>query len=156
MIGFITFLVYVIAIFLIDNYVFFIVALLFNMLIIINFRLNFRKVFNNLVGVSFFALFTFVVNLIVLTPFEAFFIAVKLLLVCNVTYIFSKIFTPFKMIEALEKLLYPAQAVGVESRNIGILICIAISFIPIFKEEMTDLVNNIFKTITTQSGKILK
>lgn len=136
MIGFITFLVYVIAIFLIDNYVFFIGVLLVNMLIIISFRLNFRKVFNNFIGISFFSLFTFAVNLIVLTPFEAFIIAVKLLLVCNVTYIFSKIFTPFKMIEALEKLLYPVQAVGVQSRDIGILICIAISFIPIFKEEM--------------------
>ena len=35
-------------------------------------------------------------------------------------------------------------------------IVVLIALVLIFKEQMTDIVNNIFKTITSQSGKILK
>ena len=37
-----------------------------------------------------------------------------------------------------------------------LIIVVLIGIVLIFKEQMTDIVNNIFKTITSQSGKILK
>lgn len=45
---------------------------------------------------------------------------------------------------------------GITSVEIILILVILIGLVLIFKEQMTDLVNNIFKTITTQSGKILK
>ena len=45
---------------------------------------------------------------------------------------------------------------GITSVEIILILVILIGLVLIFKEEMTDLVNNIFKTITSQSGKVLK
>ena len=45
---------------------------------------------------------------------------------------------------------------GITSVEIILILVVLIALVLIFKEQMTDLVKNIFKTITTQSGKILK
>lgn len=45
---------------------------------------------------------------------------------------------------------------GITSVEIILILVILIGLVLIFKEQMTDLVNNIFKTSTSQSGKILK
>lgn len=45
---------------------------------------------------------------------------------------------------------------GITSVEIILILVVLIALVLIFKEQMTDLVNNIFKTITSQSGKILK
>ena len=45
---------------------------------------------------------------------------------------------------------------GITTVEIILILVVLIALVLIFKEQMTDIVNNIFKTITTQSGKILK
>ena len=45
---------------------------------------------------------------------------------------------------------------GITSVEIILILVILIGLVLIFKEQMTELVNNIFKTITSQSGKVLK
>ena len=45
---------------------------------------------------------------------------------------------------------------GITSVEIILILVVLIGLVLIFKEQMTDIVNNIFKTITSQSGKILK
>lgn len=45
---------------------------------------------------------------------------------------------------------------GITSVEIILILVVLIGLVLIFKEQMTSIVNNIFKTITTQSGKILK
>ena len=45
---------------------------------------------------------------------------------------------------------------GISSVEIILILVVLIGLVLIFKEQMTDIVNNIFKTITSQSGKILK
>lgn len=45
---------------------------------------------------------------------------------------------------------------GITSVEIILILVILIGLVLIFKEQMTELVNNIFKTITTKSGTILK
>lgn len=37
-----------------------------------------------------------------------------------------------------------------------LILVVLIALVLIFKEQMTNIVNNIFKTITSQSNKILK
>ena len=49
-----------------------------------------------------------------------------------------------------------SEELGITSVEIILILVVLIALVLIFKEEMTDLVNNIFKTISTQSGKILK
>ena len=45
---------------------------------------------------------------------------------------------------------------GITTVEIILISVVLIALVLIFKEQMTDIVNNIFKTITSQSGKILK
>lgn len=45
---------------------------------------------------------------------------------------------------------------GITSVEIILILVVLIGLVLIFKEEMTDIVNHIFKTITSQSGKVLK
>jgi len=45
---------------------------------------------------------------------------------------------------------------GITSVEIILILVVLISLVLIFKEQMTDIVNDIFKTITKQSGKILR
>lgn len=45
---------------------------------------------------------------------------------------------------------------GITSVEIILILVVLVGLVLIFKEQMTTIVNNIFKTITTQSGKILK
>lgn len=54
----------------------------------------------------------------------------------------------------LKRLMYDEQ--GITTVEIILILVVLIALVLIFKEEMTDIVNDIFKTITSQSGKVLK
>ena len=45
---------------------------------------------------------------------------------------------------------------GITTVEIILVLVVLIALVLIFKEQMTEIVNNIFKTITSQSDKILK
>ena len=45
---------------------------------------------------------------------------------------------------------------GITTVEIILILGVLIALVLIFKEQMTNIVNNIFKTITSQSNKILK
>lgn len=45
---------------------------------------------------------------------------------------------------------------GITSVEIILILVVLIGLVIIFREQMTDIVNNIFKTITSKSGQILK
>ena len=45
---------------------------------------------------------------------------------------------------------------GITTVEIILILVELIALVLIFKEQMTEIVNNIFKTITSQSNKILK
>lgn len=48
------------------------------------------------------------------------------------------------------------EELGITSVEIILILVVLIALVLIFKEQMIELVNNIFKTITSQSGKVLK
>ena len=45
---------------------------------------------------------------------------------------------------------------GITTVEIILILVVLIALVLIFKEQMTNIVNNIFKTITSQCNKILK
>ena len=45
---------------------------------------------------------------------------------------------------------------GLTTVEIILILVVLIALVLIFKEQMAEIVNNIFKTITSQSNKILK
>ena len=71
------------------------------------------------------------------------FIFCMTILVCNMTYIFSKRITPNKLQFVVEKLLSPLKIFKIDSREIGIIVCIGITFIPIIQKEIEELKNSL-------------
>ncbi len=59
----------------------------------------------------------------------------------------------FKMGSLCERFLREETAVGVV--EIILILVVLISLVLIFKQQLTSIVNNIFKNITTQTNKIL-
>lgn len=51
---------------------------------------------------------------------------------------------------------FMSEESGITSVEIILILVVLIALVLIFKEQMTDIVNNIFKTITSQSGKVMK
>lgn len=58
------------------------------------------------------------------------------------------------MLSKLKSFLKDEQ--GVTTVEIILVLVVLIALVLIFKEQMTEIVNNIFKTITSQSNKVLK
>ena len=56
------------------------------------------------------------------------------------------------MFQRIKKLL--CNNAGLSSVEIILILVVLIGLVLIFKDQMTDLVNNIFKTIVKQSGKV--
>lgn len=86
-----------------------------------------------------FILFTVVIDVFVMDIMDAIKIGVRLIMVCHITYIFGKTTTAMQMAKAVQKLLYPLKWFGVNINNIGIMISLSITFIPIIKKEIENI-----------------
>lgn len=134
---FIFFLLYVISIFFIKNNIALIGALIINIILILIYKINLKKLLNNLSKISIFVLITTLINVFVVDINYAIIIGIKLILVCTITYIFSTTLSYMEFATVIETLAYPLKLIGVNPKDIGLLITIALSFIPILKEELS-------------------
>lgn len=136
-IKFIFFLLYVISIFFIKNNIALICALIINIILILIYKINLKKLLNNLSKISIFVLITALINVFVVDINYAIIIGIKLILVCTITYIFSTTLSYMEFATVIETLAYPLKLIGLNPKDIGLLITIALSFIPILKEELS-------------------
>ena len=140
-IKFILFLIYVVGIFFINNYIILGIIAIFNLILMIISKINVKKSIINLIKLLPFILFTAVINLIFANLDFAILITVRLILVCNMSYIFSKIITYLEFAEVIEKLCYPLKILKINPKEIGLIITIALSFMPIVKNELFQMKN---------------
>lgn len=134
---FIFFLLYVISIFFIKNNIALIGALIINIILILIYKISLKKLLNNLSKISIFVLITALINVFVVDINYAIIIGIKLILVCSITYIFSTTLSYMEFATVIETLAYPLKLIGLNPKDIGLLITIALSFIPILKEELS-------------------
>ena len=135
-IKFIFFLMYVILIFFIKSNIALIGALTINIILIIVYKINLNNLINNIIKIFIFVLITAIINAFVVNINYAILIGIKLILVCIMTYIFSKVLSYMEFATVIEDLAYPLKFVGINPKDLGLLITIAISFIPILREEL--------------------
>lgn len=157
LIKFILFLIYTVGIFFIENYIVLASIAIFNLLLMIIVKININNAINNLVKLLPFILFTVVVNILFADLEFAILIGVRLILVCNLSYIFSKTITYTEFGEIIEKLMCPFKIFGVNPKEIGLVITIALSFMPIMKSEFEQIRNVLkVKGIRPTNFNILK
>lgn len=66
-------------------------------------------------------------------------IGIRLILVCNITYIYSQKQTTRKLQIAIEKILFPLKIFKVNPREISIIVSISIAFIKVMQKEIENL-----------------
>jgi energy-coupling factor transporter transmembrane protein EcfT len=118
-----------------------IVPLIFNLFLIIVLKLSLYKVARNLLQISVLVIITVLFNLILDNIENSVMVGLKLLLVCNSTYIFAAVFSYNALGQAIQILMYPLKIFGINPKDIGLLVCIAIAFIPILRDELQQIKN---------------
>ena len=145
----IAFLIYTSSIFFIKNINLLLVILAFQILLILTLKIPFKKVIYNLYKYSFVIIITLIFNILFGYFKEAFLISFKLILVCNIGFIFSYKMGFSNIIFALEQLFTPLKLLKINPKDISLIINIAITSIPIF-------IRNISQILTTMEAKGLK
>ena len=77
-----------------------------------------------------FVLFTF---------YNAVWVGVKLIIVCNVTMIYSCTTSVAGVANTIKLLFSPLSFIGIDTEQIRIMVCISLSMIPIFKRDLYEL-----------------
>ncbi len=135
----ILFLVYTMSIFLIKQYQFPLIILGVNLLLTLILKVSIRETISNIFSIIFFIILTMVINIIAVDVKTGIMIGIKLILVCNITFIFSKQINYLELAEALEKIFSVLKFIKVNPRNISIMICIGITFIPTLKRQIKQI-----------------
>ena len=135
---FVLFLIYTIVIFLINDYKLLGIVALINIFFIILLKLNIKNMIISLAKLFIFIMFTIIVNIFLESINYAIMVGIKLILICNITYIFSKTISYMEFAKVIENIFYPLKIFGVNPKNIGLIICIALAFVPILKKELEE------------------
>ena len=130
------FMIYTISIFLIKRDEFTVIVLCVNFLLTIILKISIKEEVSNILGIIILILFTAIINSIFVDMGTGVRIGIKLILVCNITFIFSKIMNYTELADALERIFSIFKVLKINSKNISLMICICISFIPTIKKQM--------------------
>ncbi len=152
-IKFFIFLIYIIGIFFVDNFIILGIAAIFNLILIYASKINLKKTIINLIKLLPFILFTSLINLLFINFKSAALIMIRLILVCNISYIFSRIITYIEFAEIIEKIFYPFRILKINPKDISLIVTIAISFIPIMRDELLQM-RNVLKVKGIKYSKI--
>ncbi len=136
---FILFLIYTICVFFIKSYACLGILCIINILLMIILRQNIKKALFNILKLMPFVIFTAGINMILSGVNYGALIGIRLIIVCNMTYIFSRKMTPQKLQYVIETILKPLKIIKIDSKEIGIIVCIGITFIPIIQKEMLEI-----------------
>lgn len=139
LIKFILFLMYTVGVFFVEDYISFALIALFNIILMLIAKVNLKKSFNNTIKLMPFILFTMAINTIFADFKFSILIGIRLILIRNLTYIFSKTISYMEFAQVIEKMVYPLKLFGINPEEIGLIVIIALSFIPIIKNEFEQI-----------------
>ncbi len=159
----ILFLSYTTLIFFVKQYYLLGVIFSINIILMFIFRVNFKKGVLFIIKLLPFIIFTAILNIVLGDINLGILIGLRLILVCNITYIYSEIQTIRNLQIAIEKILMPLRIFKINSKDISIIVGISVAFIPIVKKEIENLKCSLiskgfeinFKNVITRSNCIL-
>lgn len=146
-------LTYTVVIFFINNYIILSLIAVLNLILMLLFKVPKIKALKNIYFLSFFILFTAIFNYWLADSNTALLIAIRLILVCNFTYTFAYIFSPMEIAKSIETICFPLKIFGINPKDIGLIISIALTFIPIISNEFAQIKYSL-KVKGVQTNKI--
>lgn len=130
------FISYTIIVFATFNYYIIGAYCILNILIMLISKVKIINAIKNIMFLLPFILFTTIINILLADIEYAILITIRLVIVCNVTYSFTHILTTMELANAIERLFYPFKIVKINPKDISLIICIGIAFIPILGREL--------------------
>ena len=141
-ISFLTFIIYTTLIFFTpNNYIYIVIATAINIIAMIAIKVNIRNALKNLLNILPFIALTGIINSILENYIYAMYISVKLILVCNITYTYSRTTTAFLVAKTVKMLCKPLELFKINTDDIEILVALGITMVPVLKKEFLDLKN---------------
>ena len=138
-IKFLLFLIYSTSIFFFPNHQIVLVFLFFNLLAMTLMRKHAKDISIRTFKILPFILFTFIINCLLDNLVNALWVGIKLLLVCNITIIYSKTTTVTGIAETIQLLCTPLKIFKINTEEIKIMICISLAMIPILKKDLNEI-----------------
>lgn len=138
---FLVFLIYVTGIFFVENPIILCFIFILNILAMIIYRIKLIDALESIIKILPFIALTVIINWILSSYSYAILIGIKLILVCNITYIYSKTITVRELAQVIKKICTPLKLFHINPDEIELLVCISLSMIPILKEECSQLKN---------------
>lgn len=86
-----------------------------------------------------FIIFTFLINCILDTFFNALWVSIKLIIVCNITLIYSSTIKIIEFAEVIQFLCTPLKIFKINTDEIKVMVCISLSMLPILKKELLEI-----------------
>ena len=157
------FIAYSLAAFIINNIWVLLGFTLFNVVLLISFRIKFIKILKNLWRIFWFSAIVFAFNVIFDSVIASLIVVWKIVIVTNFAFILSQTMSPANMATGFAQLFYPLKLLKVDVQEIALMFVIAFNFIEIFSQELRTLkmclkarkFNIGFKTIFTKLHIIL-
>ena len=141
-ITFLSFIIYTTLIFFAPNQLIYIlVPTVINIIAMIAIKVHIKNAAKNLVNLLPFILLTGIINSILENYVYAIYISVKLILVCNITYTYSRTTTAFSVAKTVKTLCRPLEIFKIDTDDIEILVALGITMVPVLKKEFLDLKN---------------
>ncbi len=146
-IKFLLFLIYATIIFLIPNNLLLICPFIINLLAFVILKVATKtklqkiakKAIKNLLKFFPFIFLTFIINCLLDTYINATWMALKLLLVCNITFIYSQTTTFAEVAKTVRIICTPLKLFKINPEEIEVLVAIGLSMIPILKKELIEV-----------------
>ena len=138
-IKFILFLTYTISVFFINSYFGLLAIAIINIILIMVLKIEAKKIIKNILQMMPFIILTAIINLLFQDIIDATYVLIRLILVCNMTYIFSRVMTITKFALVLEKLFIPLKLFKIDPKDISLIVLIGITFIPILRNELMQI-----------------
>lgn len=138
---FLIFIIYATTIFFLPNHIYILACLIINLSIILLCKLSFKKAFLNTVKIVPFILLTFTINLFLDSFMFALWIGIKLIIVCNTTFIYSQTTTVANLAKTIRLLCTPLKLFKVNTEEIEVMVCISLSLLPAIRNDLIELKN---------------
>lgn len=124
------------------NWIALLVTLIINLFIIYFLKISIHSCLKNILKLLPFILFVIAINLISMDINNSMMVGVKLILVCNSTYIYSQITTITEFSKTISELLVIFKFNKIKNKDIELLLNIAISMMPLIKKEIKQLIES--------------
>ncbi len=138
---FLIFIIYATTVFFLPNHVSILICFIINLMIILLCKLSIKKAFSNTLKFIPFVLLTFIFNFLLDSLIVALWIGIKLIIVCNITFIYSQTTTVAHLAKTVKKLCSPLKLFKVNTEEIEVMVCIALSILPAIKNDINEVKN---------------